>query len=76
VQVVVSLWIILTGFPKVILLIGAIIGVIGFTLGFFWGKEYECTTIIIMGLGVLIGCIAILVGYSDIEDVTGWDRDL
>ncbi len=27
-----------------------------------------------MGFGVLIGCIAILVGYSDIEDVTGWDR--
>jgi hypothetical protein len=67
---------ILTGFPRIFFLVGTIIGVIGISLGFVGGNEYECTSIIIIGLGVFIGCIAILVGYSDIEDVTGWDRDL
>lgn len=76
VLVVVSLWIILTGLPKALFVLGTILGIIGLLVAYFGGREFQCTGMIIIGFGLLIGCIGILSGYTDIEDVTGWDRDL
>jgi hypothetical protein len=73
---VVSLWIMLTGLPKALFVLGTIIGIIGLIVAYFGGREFQCTAMIIIGFGLLFGCIGILAGYTDIEDVTGWDRDL
>jgi hypothetical protein len=76
VLIVSSIWIILTGLPKALFVAGTLIGIIGLIIAYFGDSELECTGGIIIGLGILIGIIAIIAGYSDIEDVTGWDRDL
>ncbi len=73
---VVSLWLILSGIPKMMIVVGTAIVITGLIIAYFGDPNLDCTAMIIIGIGIIIGCIAVIVGYSDIEDITGWDRDI
>lgn len=76
VLMVISLLIILTGFPKILFVVGTGLGILGLILAYFGDPDYEYMAGILIGLGILVGCIGIFAGYPTIKDVTEWDKDI
>lgn len=70
VLIVISLWIILTGLPKVLFVVGTGLGIFGLILVYFGDPDHKCMAGILIGFGILVGCIGILAGYSAVKDVT------
>ncbi len=76
VLIVISLCIILTGFPKVLFVMGTGLGIFGLFLAYFGDPDYEYMAEILIGFGILVGCVGIFAGYSTIKDVTECDKDI